>query len=207
MELRAAGLLIVPATPGADTEYECPTCSAWSRWTRGRSLVEGDMADEFQCPACGATSYLATCNSRPAALQAENERLKAELEPYEVLNPQQCANGVHVDWLVDSEHSHACPWCRIAELATLLKQAQDEARTARGAEDEYPPALPWAALMDNEDRTDFLDELAASAVTYTDTKTALEEVEDTCSRWRAIAEAQHAHNTAEGPDAVERGDR
>ncbi|MGA4875936.1 hypothetical protein [Streptomyces lydicamycinicus] len=146
MELRAAGLLVVPADRSADTEYECPTCSDWSRWTRGRSITEGDMADEFQCPSCGATTYLATCNSRTstAALHAENE---------------------------------------------------------------YPPAMPWAALMDDEDRTDFLGELAASAITYSDTKAALAEVEVTCGRWRAIAEAQHAHNTAEGPDAVEGGDR
>ncbi|GFE20148.1 hypothetical protein [Streptomyces nigrescens] len=67
MELRAAGLLIVPATPGTDTEYECATCGVWSRWTRGRSITEGDMADEFQCPSCGATTYLATCNSRTEA--------------------------------------------------------------------------------------------------------------------------------------------
>ncbi|MFF8784718.1 hypothetical protein [Streptomyces sp. NPDC015125] len=131
-ELRAAGLLIVPATPGTDTEYQCPTCSVWSRWTRGRSIAEGDMADEFQCPSCGATTYLTTCNIRTstAALRAENESLKAELEPYEVLNPQHCAKEVHVDWLVDSEHTHACPWCRIDKLTALLKQAQAEARTA-----------------------------------------------------------------------------
>ncbi|MEU3990195.1 hypothetical protein AB0F24_17765 [Streptomyces platensis] len=131
MELRAAGLLIVPGDRSADTEYECPMCRVWARWTNGRSLAVGDMADEFWCQSCGATVYLATCTSRPAALQAENERLKAELEPYEVLNPQQCADGVHVDWLVDSEHAHACPWCRIAELTALLKQAQAEARTAK----------------------------------------------------------------------------
>lgn len=140
------------------------------------------------------------------ALRAENEDLRAELEPYEVLNPQQCAKEVHVDWLVDSEHTHACPWCRIDELTALLKRARAEARTARGS-DEYPPALPWAALMDDEDLTNFLDELAASAITNTDSETALAEVEDTCGRWRAIAEAQHAHNTAAGPDAVEGGER
>ncbi|MEU9498187.1 hypothetical protein [Streptomyces sp. NPDC048196] len=89
---------------------------------------------------------------------------------------------------------------RVAELAALLKRAQAEARTAL-AGDEYPPALPWARLMDAEDRADFLDELAAAAITHADSKTALADVEDTCGRWRAIAEAQHAHNTAPGPDA------
>lgn len=69
----------------------------------------------------------------------------------------------------------------------------------------YPPALPWAALMDHEDLTDFLDELAASAITHASCEVALAEVERTCSTWRLIAEAQHAHNTAPGPDAVADG--
>ncbi|MFD3741111.1 hypothetical protein [Streptomyces sp. NPDC058629] len=56
-------------------------------------------------------------------LLAEVDRLRTELaqrnkdlEPYEALNPQQCPAGQHADWLVDSEYTHACPWCRIAEL-------------------------------------------------------------------------------------------
>ncbi|MFJ8144645.1 hypothetical protein ACIQ6R_06170 [Streptomyces sp. NPDC096048] len=72
--------------------------------------------------------------------------------------------------------------------------------------DAYPPALPWARLMDHEDLTGFLDELAASAITHATAETALAEVEKTCGTWRLIAEAQHAHNTAPGPDA-EAGDR
>lgn len=68
----------------------------------------------------------------------------------------------------------------------------------------YPPALPWARLMDDEDLADFLDELAASAITHASNARALAEVEDTIARWRLIAEAQHGHNTAPGPDAVTR---
>jgi hypothetical protein len=64
----------------------------------------------------------------------------------------------------------------------------------------YPLAFPWAALMDHEDLTDFLDELAASAITHASSEVALTEVEATCGRWRLIAEAQYAHNTAPGPD-------
>jgi hypothetical protein len=67
----------------------------------------------------------------------------------------------------------------------------------------YPPALPWAALMDHEDVSDFLDELAASAITHASSEVALAEVEKTCSTWRLIAEAQHAHNTAPGPDEAD----
>ncbi|MFI0233088.1 hypothetical protein [Streptomyces sp. NPDC017086] len=71
----------------------------------------------------------------------------------------------------------------------------------------YPPALPWARLMDDEDLAEFLDELAASAITHAAAEVALTEVEATCGRWRAIAEAQHAHSTAPGPRAERSADR
>jgi hypothetical protein len=70
--------------------------------------------------------------------------------------------------------------------------------------DSYPPALPWAALMDDEDRAEFLDELADAATTNASSETRLAEVERACSTWRLIAEAQHGHNTAPGPDAMTR---
>lgn len=66
----------------------------------------------------------------------------------------------------------------------------------------YPPALPWAALMDAEDLHDFLGELADAAIRLMDSRAALAEVERACATWRVIAEAQHGHNTAPGPDAV-----
>ncbi|MGA5635012.1 hypothetical protein [Streptomyces lydicamycinicus] len=88
-----------------------------------------------------------------------------------------------------------------AELQRLRARVAELEQQASAA--EYPPALPWARLMDAEDCADFLDELAASAILHADSGTALAEVEDTCGRWRAIAEAQHAHNTAPGPDAEE----
>jgi hypothetical protein len=54
------------------------------------------------------------------ALLAEVHRLRAELAEYEVLNPQQCPAGKHADWLVDSEHTHACPWCEIDRQRALV---------------------------------------------------------------------------------------
>lgn len=66
----------------------------------------------------------------------------------------------------------------------------------------YPPVMRWAALLDREDLADFLDELAASAITNASSDVALAEVETTCRTWRLIAEAQHGHNTAVGPDAM-----
>jgi predicted RNA-binding Zn-ribbon protein involved in translation (DUF1610 family) len=136
MELRAAGLLVVPADRSADTEYECPTCSVWSRWTRGRSIAEGDMADEFQCPSCGATTYLATCNIRT---QAEDERLRKELAGTQedlaflhrsTLPELRRMAKWHDDgkkrWRARAEKAEA----RVAELTALLEQARSEARTA-----------------------------------------------------------------------------
>ncbi|MFC7880435.1 hypothetical protein ACFUVV_00900 [Streptomyces sp. NPDC057376] len=85
--------------------------------------------------------------------------------------------------------------------ASKARVAELEAAQQPAGGSSYPPALPWARLMDHEDLTEFLDELAASAITHAPAETALTEVEATCGRWRLIAEAQHAHNTAPGPDA------
>lgn len=65
----------------------------------------------------------------------------------------------------------------------------------------YPPALPWARHMDDEDLSDFLDELAAAAGTPGSYEGALATVENAIAQWRLIGEAQHAHNTAPGPEA------
>lgn len=78
--------------------------------------------------------------------------LRAELEPYEVLNPQQCPKGLHADWLVDSEHTHACPWCRIDELRA--------AASGSTAGDEQPETSPWQRAVDG------LNALADSGVPF-----------------------------------------
>lgn len=89
----------------------------------------------------------------------------------------------------------------LSDAAETLRADRDHMPTpeAEPAEDTYTAALPWAALMDHEDLTEFLNELAESAITHASSERALTEVEDTCGRWRLIAEAQHAHNTAPGP--------
>lgn len=103
-----------------------------------------------------------------------------------------------------------------AEVAALraerhvTNEALDDAVQALRArrDDEpgglYPPAMPWARLMDHEDLADFLDELAAAAIANVDAGAALAEVEKACGTWRLIAEAQYGHNTAPGPDAMTR---
>ncbi|MEU1800803.1 hypothetical protein [Streptomyces sp. NPDC019937] len=66
----------------------------------------------------------------------------------------------------------------------------------------YPPAFPWARWLDAEDRADFLDELAAAAIANVGGAEVLAEVEETCARWRVIAEATQAHLTAPGPNCT-----
>ncbi|MGA5340464.1 hypothetical protein ACPCK3_15075 [Streptomyces griseoincarnatus] len=81
--------------------------------------------------------------------------------------------------------------------------------------DVYPPALPWARLMDPEDLVAFLRDLddtlhrAATSVavdaitdlTKASPAAVLDALESTCRSWRVTAEAQHAHHFAPGPNA------
>ncbi|MFD8404626.1 hypothetical protein ACFV1G_08080 [Streptomyces anulatus] len=67
---------------------------------------------------------------------AELVALREELSAYEVMNPQQCPAGKHADWLVDSEYTHACPWCRVAELEALTPAQFQDCQTC-GAGYEY----------------------------------------------------------------------
>jgi hypothetical protein len=78
----------------------------------------------------------------------------------------------------------------------------------------YPPALPWATLMDTDDLAGFLRDLdtgmrdAARQAHFAGRPQApavLNALEHACSTWRLIAETQHAHNTAAGPDAKTEG--
>ncbi|MFJ3037777.1 hypothetical protein [Streptomyces tendae] len=91
-----------------------------------------------------------------------------------------------------------------AENARLRERIAELEAGAKATADGYPPALPWARLMDDEDLSDFLDELAAAAGTPGSYEGALATVENAIATWRLIAEAQHAHNTAPGPDAMTR---
>jgi hypothetical protein len=111
------------------------------------------------------------------------------------------------------EGACSCPEFVMATLAELAEHGiagvADVLPVPAGPEPQapaegYPPALPWAALMDDEDLLDFLDELTDAATTNASCVERLAEVERACSTWRLIAEAQHAHNTAPGPDAMTR---
>jgi hypothetical protein len=85
-----------------------------------------------------------TASRRQAARIAELEKQLAE---YEVMNPQQCPAGLHADWLVNSEYTHACPWCRIAELEDEDSHEQKVAEyLATGYTADIPPQREAGAL-------------------------------------------------------------
>jgi len=79
-------------------------------------------------------------------------------------------------------------------------------RAKESSDSSYAVALPWATLMDDEDLSDFLDELTDAATQNVSCVERLAEVERACGTWRLIAEAQHAHNTAPGSNAEESTD-
>ncbi|MFF4900520.1 hypothetical protein [Streptomyces sp. NPDC001068] len=75
--------------------------------------------------------------------------------------------------------------------------------------DAYPLTAPWALLLDDEDLIGFLNELAgvmqdaphmATAAGHVHARHILDGLHKACATWQLIAEAQHAHTTAPGPD-------
>ncbi|MEU5157764.1 hypothetical protein [Glycomyces sp. NPDC021274] len=102
--------------------------------------------------------------------------------------------------------SEPCPEHNPRAVVEQLRARVVELEQAR-AEGDYV-ALPWAFLLDDEDLHEFLGDLVAVAFNrwrwdpeVPDTET-LRRVEKVCTTWRLIGEAQHAHNTAPGPDMV-----
>lgn len=87
----------------------------------------------------------------------------------------------------------------------VTEQSMKELKREHAANTSYSAALPWARLMDDEDLAEFLAEVEhAIAIPGATPAEALAAVEKACGTWRLIAEAQHAHNTAPGPDAMTR---
>lgn len=106
-----------PATDGGQTALSDEQLDAIEA-SHAAYRASHDHPGAFAC--CSAH---AAADNAPALL-AEVRRQRAELAAYEPLNPQQCPAGKHADWLVDSEYTHACPWCRIAELERPAVEAK-----------------------------------------------------------------------------------
>jgi hypothetical protein len=54
--------------------------------------------------------------------------------PLDCFTIQHCDAGEHADWAVDSENTHACPWCEVERLTAELAQARTEPIIARWTE-------------------------------------------------------------------------
>lgn len=125
---------------------------------------------------------------------AAKKRIEAEWlhgEAYDLAT--QAAEGLESAQMLQSPET-------AAELERLRARVA-ELEAAQKPSETYPPVLPWAALMDDEDLAEFLAELEHAIGTPGATPTeALAAVEKACGTWRVIGEAQHAHNTAPGPD-------
>lgn len=142
-----------------------------------------------------------------ASVLAELKQLRAELKKYVGKEPTIADEMAHLNRCIDAVDALQLPeTLKVDSISGDYRNgyihALADMRTALEAPERktYPPALPWAQLMEDEDLSDFLDELMDATTTPGHSK-ALAEVEATCARWRVIAEAQHAHNTAPGPDA------
>lgn len=97
------------------------TARLYGRWVvRGGMVTEDRLTNEYEADNAdtrGWPDWLAELAREHAPVRpTEVEELRKELAEYEMLNPQQCPAGKHADWLVDSEHAHACPWCEIDRL-------------------------------------------------------------------------------------------
>lgn len=138
------------------------------------------------------------------AAEARVAELEAERAKYVGAEPTIAEEMAYLSRCIDS----VLDLCSEAESKGITSGGPFTVEAVRKAADglveraSYPPAFPWARLMDDEDRAEFLDELAESATTHASSDVVLAEVEETCKTWRLIAEAQHGHNTAPGPDAV-----
>jgi hypothetical protein len=145
--------------------------------------------------------------SEPERLRARVAELEAERRKYVGAEPTIAEEMAYLSRCLDSVLAFCDEQDKAARLFELPMPEWivkvREAADGLVERSSYPLALPWAALMDDEDRAEFLDELADAATPNADGGVRLAEVERTCATWRLITEAQHGHNTAPGPDAAE----
>jgi hypothetical protein len=145
-----------------------------------------------------------TWRQRAETAEARVAELETERKRYVGAEPTIAEEMAHLNRCIDA----VLDLCDIATRAGITSGGPftvDSVRNAAeglGTRTTYPPAMPWAALMDTEDLQDFLGDLIDTLNSdQPTTRDVLAEVEKTCASHRAIAEAQHAHNTADGPNA------
>ncbi|MET9656364.1 hypothetical protein [Streptomyces sp. NPDC006510] len=172
--------------------------------TNQRLTREVEAAGQARLPAENQTR---TVTRTAEQLRARVAELEAERAKYVGKKPTIAEEMAYLSRCIDTVLDQCA---RAEEQAGRWEQPLPvpewvaEVRKAAGGLVErttYPPALPWAALMDAEDLAEFLAELEHAAATPGATPTeALAAVEKACGTYRVIAETKHAHNTAAGPN-------
>ena len=167
-----------------------------------------ESAQLLQSPETAAESahYRAAFEAQRSRAETLDRLLRTAQDRVAELEAALYTEQAHGRTFLEQRDAHAQ---ELLKLRPALREAQARvaALEARLAEynrptGAYPPALPWAALLDADDLEGFLEDLVDAASGDDDLST-LTEVESAIARWRAIGEAQHAHNTAPGPDAEE----
>lgn len=170
-----------------------------------------------------AADLEAACLLQSPETAAEVKQIQGELAEYEMLSPQQCPKGLHLDWLVDSESSHACPWCEIdrllterhstnealSEAAVALRAQQDRITELEAGRDNF--LLPWAHKLDAKTLDNFAGDLIRAA--ESPLMLVVNEIHDTVRNWRElmaarnteIAPVPHGDPIAYGPTGIQCG--
>jgi hypothetical protein len=164
--------------------------------------LETDLAEQKR-----TTEYFSDQSQRR---KTERNEARAELAKYVGAEPTIAEEMAHLGACLRAVDALSLPENLKVDTITAdyrigYIHALADMRTALEAPERtsYPPAFPWAALMDDEDLAEFLAELEHAIATPGATPNeALTAVEKACGTWRAIAETQHAHNTAAGPDTT-----
>lgn len=194
------------AAMGAQSQAPRPIAYA----AKNTDLLLADAAERSRAAEWPWDMWCRICHIRPTSHRTEAEALEAADRHVKLQHASQAE--VHKLMAAGGLSELETLRARVAELEAECRstnEAPDDAvqeLRARSAEESsaggFPPALPWLALLDEDDRVEFLDELADSATVNASSEVRLAQIEQTCATWRLIAEAQHGHNTAPGPDAV-----
>lgn len=182
-------------------EHDHSTAADWDWYCLNASGWLGDKAPTV-------LRRLLNAEARVAELEAERKKYVGR-EPTvaeEMAYLSRCIDSV-LD-LCDKAEEQAKRWenpLPVPGWVAKVREAADGLVERRS----YPPALPWARLMDDEDLREFLGDLGAAVLDYyrsepsVPDRDVLASIEKACADWRLIAEAQHGHNAAPGPDAPE----
>lgn len=177
--------------------YESSCAVTDSDSARARAAVRVWLAVDANRDALNAAWFEDRARRDPVsrALLKDVERLRARFAEAVATVARQAQKIAELERIANAERA------RVAEL-----EAERPAESEQSP-DVYPPALPWARLLDDEDLHDFLGDLVSAAAhrwhwepEVPDTET-LRQIEAVCGTWRAVAEVQHAHNTSPGPNA------